>query len=84
MVGSAHPTEDVRPLTVYFASSDPLDEPRVHVAALEVLVVHDLQVQRDRGLDRGDVELAAGRRFIAAIASARVGRWTISLPIMLS
>ena len=36
------------------------DKARVHIAALEMLVVHDLQVQRDRRLDRGDVEFLKG------------------------
>src|SRR5205814_7831031 len=37
-----------------------LDEARIYLAAAEVLVVHDLKVQRDRRLDRSDVKLAQG------------------------
>jgi hypothetical protein len=48
-----------------------------------VLIVHDLHVQGDRGLDRA-MWNSLSARFIDAIASARVGRCTISLPIMLS
>jgi len=42
------------------AQHDPFDEPCVDVPALEILVVHDLEQEWDRGFDRGDVELGQG------------------------
>src|SRR5665213_234702 len=41
-----------------FTQHHTFQKPRIHIPALEVLIVHDLQLQRDGGFDGGDVELA--------------------------
>src|SRR5436190_8312037 len=42
------------------AQHHPFNKPRVHVATDEVGVLHDLNLKRDRRLDRRDVKLAQG------------------------
>src|SRR4051812_9027719 len=42
------------------AQHHPFNETRVDLAADEVRVLHDLELKRDRRLDRGDVEFAEG------------------------
>ena len=45
---------------VLFAEQDSLDKAGVDIAAEEIGIVHDLEMERDGGLDRGDVKFTEG------------------------